>query len=106
MERELERLKEREPEPTEYDRILKWWIDKGKQRQQGKVLIKAEEVPWRQTRHGYDKLYVSAFTWEQMAGPWWMVARTNLQYISRGKHTHRGGGRPEPRWRRGLARRP
>ncbi|MEK7777927.1 MAG: hypothetical protein AAB303_04810 [Chloroflexota bacterium] len=59
MERELERLKERGPEPTEYDRILKWWIDKGKQRQQGKILIKAEEVPWRQTRHGYDKLYVS-----------------------------------------------
>jgi len=93
MERELERLKEREPQADIYDRGLKWMMERTRLRNQGKILIKDSEVPWVQSRHGYGKQYVTGLTWDQVSAPGWLISRTSQQTIRRGKHTHRGGGR-------------
>lgn len=47
MERELERLKERAPTEDDYDRWLRYKIQRRRQALQGMVLIKGSEVPWQ-----------------------------------------------------------
>lgn len=93
MEKQLERLREPEPEPDNYDRLLKWTMDKTRKRNEGKVLIKGSEVAWVHSRHGYGKRYVTPFEWDNIGAPGWTITITNQQIIRRGKHTHRGGGR-------------
>mgnify|MGYP001590884482 FL=1 len=93
MEKQLERVREPEPEPDNYDRGLKWTIEKTRKRNEGKVLIKGSEVPWVHSRHGANKHYISPFDWDQVSAPGWYVVVTNQQIVRRGKHTHRGGGR-------------
>ncbi len=93
MQREVERLREREPELDIDDPLYKWGIERAKQREQGKVLIRGEEVPWQQSRHGYGKQYMNHMNWHEMSAPGWKISVTNQQVIKRGKHTHKGGGR-------------
>lgn len=93
MEKQVERQREREPEPDGYDRLLKWTREKARQRNEGKILIKDSEVPWFQSRQGYGKQYVTYLTFDKVSAPGWTVTLTNQQYVPRGKHTHRGGGR-------------
>ncbi len=91
MERELERLKEREPESAEYDRGLRWMMEKRRQREQGQVLMKAGEVPWTQSRMAHLKRYVGEHNWNEVAAPGWIVTRPQ-EVTNTGKHTHKGGG--------------
>ncbi len=94
MERELERVKEREPQMDRYDSLLKWMIQRTKERDEGKVLIKADEVPWQQTRHTMGRHYIGPDQWKEIGAPGWIIARTRTVANYRiGKHTHRGGGR-------------
>src|SRR3972149_3950652 len=91
MERELERLKEREPESAEYDRGLRWMMEKRRQREQGQVLMKAGEVPWTQSRMAHLKRYVGEHNWNEVAAPGWIVTRPQ-EVTNTGEHTHKGGG--------------
>ncbi|MBI2917830.1 MAG: cupin domain-containing protein [Chloroflexi bacterium] len=93
MQRELERLKEKGPELDIYDLNYKWMMDRTKERSAGKVLIKGEEVPWKQSRHGYGKQYMNGMNWHEMSVPGWMISVTNQRVLQRGMHTHKGGGR-------------
>lgn len=93
MERELERLREKSPEPTQYDRHLEWMQERSRLRNAGKVIIKADEAPWQLSRHGYHRIYVNCFTWDQVGAPGWEVPSYMQATMKRGKHTHRGGGR-------------
>lgn len=93
MEKEMERMKEREPEENSYDRDLSWWIEMTRRRKEGKVLIRAQDLPWHLNRQGYGKSYSTPATWPEMGAPGWFISRTNQQHYKRGKHTHRGGGR-------------
>lgn len=93
MERELERVKEKEPQQDRYDNLLKWMQEQTKSRVEGKVLLRAEEIPWQQNRQGYQRSYSDPMTWAQQSVPGWVIARTDQRSVRRGKHTHRGGGR-------------
>ncbi len=92
VERELERVKEREPQQDQYDQTLQWKIDKTRQRKEGKVILKAEEVPWQMSRHGYGKNYIGAQNWDQLAAPGWGMSRSSHVVEQRGVHSHTGGG--------------
>jgi len=93
MERELERVREREPEPENYyDFMLRWKMEKSRERQEGQVLFKGKELPWVQSRHGLGKMYVGPANWHQVGAPGWIVTRTGMEKIRRGKHSHTGGG--------------
>ncbi|MBI4332743.1 MAG: hypothetical protein HY673_15845 [Chloroflexi bacterium] len=93
MERLKERDREAEPGMDQYDANLLFKIEKSRQREQGKVLLRAQEIPWRQSRHGYGRRYCDSGNWDQICAPGWCVSRTNQQKMARGRHTHRGGGR-------------
>ncbi|MBI2987012.1 MAG: hypothetical protein HYY45_09620 [Deltaproteobacteria bacterium] len=93
MERELERVREREPEPQDpYEFNLRWKMEKTRKMREGKVVIKAKEVPLIQTRHSFGRWYLGPAQWDQVGAPGWIVKRSFLENIRRGKHTHTGGG--------------
>lgn len=89
----MERLKDLEPGGDAYDRGLSWHIEQNRRRREGRVLIRAQDVPWRMTRQGFGKHYCNAEAWPTMGAPGWIITRPNMTDIRRGKHTHRGGGR-------------
>ncbi len=94
MERHLERTKETEPVLTHYDAIVRWRMEKTKQRKQGKVLIKASDVPWEENRQSLGKFYTSIHNWNEVGAPGWIIIRSRITKNYRiGKHSHRGGGR-------------
>ncbi|MBF8264568.1 MAG: cupin [Dehalococcoidia bacterium] len=93
MEKQIERLREPEPEPDNYDQVLKWTIEQTRRRNEGKVLIKGSDVAWVHSRNSYGKRYITPFDWGNVSAPGWIIAITNQQIIRRGKHTHKGGGR-------------
>ncbi len=93
MERELERIKERDAQGESYDKAIYFMQEMTKQREAGKVLLRADEIPWSTSRQGYDRNYSGPINWKELCMPWWYITRTNQQSYRRGKHTHRGGGR-------------
>lgn len=94
MERQLERSREPEPQQTQYDSLVKWRMEKTRQRKEGKVLIKASDVPWEQNRQGMGKWYTSLHNWQEVGAPGWIIIRSRVtRHYRLGKHTHRGGGR-------------
>ena len=93
MEREIERVRERESEPENYyDFMLRWKMEQSSQRQEGQVLFKGKELLWEQTRHGLGKMYTGPANWHRVGAPGWIVTRTGMEKIRRGKHSHTGGG--------------
>lgn len=92
MEREIERLKEREPGLDRYDAVLRLAIEKARQRREGKVVVRGEEVPWQQTRNALAKMLVCELDWDQVGAPGWRVILSRNVTEVRGKHTHTGGG--------------
>lgn len=94
MERQLERQKEPEPEMDTYDRGLLLGIEMTRRRQEGKVLLKGEEIPIRQERNGIARRYISHSNAHEIGAPGWdHLSCLHMQTGRRGKHTHRGGGR-------------
>lgn len=93
MEKEMERTREAVPVDDSYDRGLTWTIEQARRRREGRVLIRAQDVPWRLTRQGYGKHYCNSSDWPTMGAPGWTITHPNMTNYARGKHTHRGGGR-------------
>ncbi|MBI4329910.1 MAG: hypothetical protein HY673_01355 [Chloroflexi bacterium] len=95
MEKVTERAREAEPTLDPYDASLRFKIEMSRRRKEGKVLLKAQDTPWRQNRHGFGKTYSNSTNWPELAVPGWSISRPNYQHeqYKRGKHTHRGGGR-------------
>lgn len=92
MERMMERKREPEPGVDSYDANLAFRIEMTRRRKEGKVLLKAQDIPWQLTRQGHSKIYCNFANWNELAAPGWTIATTNDK-VRRGKHTHRGGGR-------------
>ncbi|MBI4289126.1 MAG: cupin domain-containing protein [Chloroflexi bacterium] len=94
MERQLERTRESEPKQTVYDEFMRFKMERTKQRREGKVVIRASEVPWDENRQALGKWYLNIHNWNETGAPGWTVIRSRVTKNYRiGKHTHRGGGR-------------
>lgn len=89
----MERSREVEPTIDPYDANLRYKIEMNRRRKEGKVLLRAQDVPWRLNRQGCGRHYCNTTNWHELAVPGWSISRTDDQYHRRGKHTHRGGGR-------------
>lgn len=92
MERELERIKEREPQMEAFEVNMRFRIDKARRRKEGKVIIKNEEVPWQMGPQGLGKHFLGPHNWDEVATPGWMIHSTSHAVEKRGKHSHTGGG--------------
>lgn len=93
MEKEMERLKEPEQGSNVYDNYMKFMIEMTRRRTEGRVLLRAQDIPWHFTRQGMGRSYCNSTNWHQMSVPGWAISRSNQKDYLRGKHTHRGGGR-------------
>ncbi len=93
MEKLMERSKEPEPGRDPYDTGLSFTIEMNRRRREGKVLLKAQDIPFTLSRQGCGRHYSGPFNWHELATSGWYLIRTNDQNFRRGKHTHRGGGR-------------
>ncbi len=93
MEKVKERSREAEPRLDGYDSSLLYKIELSRKRREGKVLLRAQDIPWELGRQGYGRTYCNFLNWDQLATPGWNINRTQQQTFGRGKHTHRGGGR-------------
>jgi len=92
VEREAERVKEQQPREDQYDRGLKWRMEKTRQRKEGKVVLHAEDIPWQTSRQGYGRHYIGPANWAELAAPGWTISRSSHVMEKRGTHSHVGGG--------------
>lgn len=90
-EREMTRTKTREPEPmeTDYDQRMRAKEIRNKGMAEGKVIVKAKELPWELNRQGRIKYFLSDRT-EDVAAPGWIVFQQEIHKHS-GMHRHQGG---------------
>ncbi|MBI4333075.1 MAG: hypothetical protein HY673_17560 [Chloroflexi bacterium] len=93
MERVTERSREAEPGLDRYDANMLFKIEMSRQRAEGKVLLRAQDIPMQLSRHSYSRNYCNSTSWHELAAPGWTINRGNRQNFPGGKHTHRGGGR-------------
>ncbi|MBI4332008.1 MAG: hypothetical protein HY673_12070 [Chloroflexi bacterium] len=91
MERQLERLREAEPQQDNYEFLLRWKMEQSRKRQGGTVLMKANSVPLQATRQVHVRMYTGPHNWGGLAVPGWVITRS-WHVVEPGKHTHSGGG--------------
>lgn len=91
-ERESVRTRVREPEPqeTQYDRAIRDREIRNQRQAEGKVIIKSGEIPWELNRQGRLKFLIMERTSQDLAAPGWIVFQQQI-YNHSGMHRHQGG---------------
>jgi len=96
---ERERVRESEPvqleEGAHYAETLRQYSTAREHAKNGKIVIRAKDLPWRQGRQGYSKRYLN---WHKVADGAVLEAATQgwtcfIQHVKThsGKHRHQGG---------------
>ncbi len=92
----MEREKVREKEPVQkgegehYEETLRANAEARERAKTGKIVIRAKDLPWRQSRMGYTKGFLSWNRPRDEAAEDWTVFIKDLK-IHSGKHRHQGG---------------
>ncbi|MDP2726967.1 MAG: cupin domain-containing protein [Dehalococcoidia bacterium] len=90
VEREAQRVKEAEAKPFSlYEADYSLAAEKRKRAIEGKVVIKGSERPWRQSRQGHAKHFLTAFL-DDTALMGWRFFMQDIRTHS-GSHRHQGG---------------
>lgn len=91
---EQERIREREPSQRDsghhYEETLRLNAEARERARTGKIVIKGKDLPWRQSRMGYTKRFLSWHEESDTAAEDWTVFIKDLK-IHSGKHRHQGG---------------
>ncbi len=90
-ERERTRLRQREPlAPDGYERLVKAQLELRERALHGRIVVRASEQPWEQTRMGRLRFYVARSSDTGSALHQWLVFQHDIHTHS-GKHRHQGG---------------
>ena len=91
---ERERTREKEPgqkdEGSHYDETLKMYAQERERARTGKIVVRGKDLPWRQSRMGCTRGYLSWNGVGDYAIADWTCFIKNMEYHS-GKHRHQGG---------------
>jgi len=89
-ERLREKKREFEPKETLYDMSGRVFGDIVKRREEGKVVIKYDDVAFEQNRQGFIKFLQHRPDWDKVGAPGWYIFINRIHKQS-GKHIHQGG---------------
>ena len=90
-EMERTRLRQREPlGPDGYERLVKAQAELRERAFRGRIVVRAGEQPWEQTRMGRLRFYVARSSDTGSALHQWLVFQHDIHSHS-GKHRHQGG---------------
>lgn len=93
MATEVERVRDREPEasaPLPYDIMMKDRAAFVERQMTGKIVIKASDREWRQSRQGRAKWYLNPYVFTDTVLQEWAVFIADVRKHT-GKHIHQGG---------------
>jgi mannose-6-phosphate isomerase-like protein (cupin superfamily) len=88
---ERTRTRQREPlAPDGYERLVKAQLELRERAFSGRIVVRASEQPWEQTRMGRLRFYVARSSDTGSALNQWLVFQHDIHTHS-GKHRHQGG---------------
>ncbi len=89
VEREVERMREPEPELSHYEHQIQYFEGNIQRHQTGRRVVKFKEIPWEQNKQGRIKFYCSTKP-HDLAAPGWIAFQHHINTQS-GRHIHQGG---------------
>lgn len=90
MQIEGQRTKEPEAKALSlYEKDMAWHAEMRRRSEEGKIVIKGSERPWRQSRQGRGKHFLTAFLDDTALWGWRFFMQDILTHS--GKHRHQGG---------------
>ena len=88
---ERTRMRQREPLPPDgYERLVKAQLELRERAFQGRIVMRASDLPWEQTRMGRLRFYIARSSDTGSALNQWLVFQHDIHTHS-GKHRHQGG---------------
>ncbi len=90
---ERERVREKEPvrrgEGVHYEETLRLYEQARERATTGKIVIRARDIPWRQSRQAYVKMFLNQGVTDPAAQDWTCFIHAVKHHS--GKHRHQGG---------------